>query len=113
MKPIIIAASLTIFLAAPAVAQPKQQADNPPHRLNRGYLVPPGTPFNSRGEPYSRSLETMSSEGRKNVANSMAWIKGHMGHPEAWCFDWWSIPNLTAHIRPDEQAKRACRRKVY
>ena len=83
------------------------------HRLNRGFLVPPGTPFNSRSEPYSRSLETMSPQERKNVANSMSWIKAHMGHPEAWCFDWSSIPDLTAHIPPDEQEKRACRRKVH
>ena len=113
MKPIIIAASLAMFLAIPVVAQPKHQADNPPHRLNRGYLVPPGTPFNSRGEPYSRSLERMSPQERKKVANSMAWIKAHMGRLEAWCFDWPSVPNLTAHIPPNEQAKRACRRKVH
>ena len=113
MKPIIIAASLIMFFVTPVVAQRKQQADNPPHRLNRGYLVPPGTPFNSRGEPYSRSLETMSPQERKKVANSMAWIKAHTGHPEAWCFDWSSVPKLTAHIPPDEQARRACRRKVH
>ena len=86
MKPIGIAVFLlAMFIVAPVVDRPKQEANNPPHRLNRGYLVPPGTPFNSFGEPYSRSLTTMSLQERKNVANSMAWIKAHMGHPELWC----------------------------
>src|SRR5437868_15540963 len=113
MKPIIIATTLTMFLATSVAAQPKQQADNPPHRLNRGYLLPPGTPFNSRGEPYSLSLARMSPQQRKNVAESMAWIKAHMRHPEAWCFDWSRVPNLTAHIPSDKWTKRTCRRTVH
>jgi len=55
-----------------------------PSRLNRGFLVPPTTPFNSRGQPYSRSLETMSQKEKDNVAASMDWIHQHMGQKGAW-----------------------------
>jgi hypothetical protein len=64
---------------APAWAANSYSAGGAADRLNRGYLVPPGTPFNSQGQPYSRSLETMSPQEKANVAASMAWIKSNQG----------------------------------
>lgn len=46
-------------------------------RLNRGFLVPPGTVFNSVGQPVSPSLLHQSPEQLAAVAKSMAAIKGN------------------------------------
>lgn len=47
-------------------------------RLNRGFLVPSGTPFNSRGIPYNPDVSDPATAAR--VAQSMAAIKANMGN---------------------------------
>lgn len=47
------------------------------NRLNRGFLVPPGTVFNSAGQPVSPSLLHQSPEQLAAVARSMEEIKNN------------------------------------